>query len=148
MTGFFETSMVSKRGPDAAVREVDQHAEGVHPLHDGHAEIAEADVLSLGGAGAQVVQLVVGELDLADAEVVEEVDVVDDAVEMGAVLEAEQDAELAFALGLEDVGAPADVNQLVGMAGEVPLPFREVLDRGIVGERRSTRPVRVSSPSR
>src|SRR5262245_20449483 len=107
-------------------------------MHDIHSEIAQADILSLGASGAERIQLVVGELDLANAEVVEEVDVPDVAVEVSGVLEIQHHPELPLPLGLQDVRGAANMDELVAVSREVAVPGREIANRGLVRKSRSS----------
>ena len=94
-------------GPVAAVRNVHDHADAVHPLDDARAELGEAGIGRLEGAAADQVLEVVGQLRLTLAESVEHVHIVRRS-KMLRVLKADQDAELALAPGALEVAGPRD----------------------------------------
>jgi len=79
-----------------AVPRVDEHPDLVHPPHERDAPVGEARVARLGAAGTREVPRVVGQLDDADPEVVEEFEVREIALEMVGVLEVEDDPALAL----------------------------------------------------
>ena len=86
-------------GLGADVGEVAQDAEPVHLGQHVAAEVGEAAVALLVAAGADEVLGVVGELDDAQAELVEEREVVEAVLDAARVLPAEDDAGLALPLG-------------------------------------------------
>ena len=82
----------------AAVAHVDDHVQLVEALDDGAPEVGDAAGVVLRAAVTHEVAKVVRELDLAEAEVVEEVDPFDVGAERDGVLEVDDDAVLALAV--------------------------------------------------
>ena len=75
----------------ADMAEVDQDAGAVHLAHDFLAGARQARILVLVAAAAQLILVVVGELDRAHAQLGEQLDEADAALQQVGVLEAEQD---------------------------------------------------------
>src|SRR5262249_59199208 len=117
------------RGLGADMAQVAEDTDAVH-LGDGLApEIAEPAIDALVAAGADQVLRVVGELDDADAELLEEPDVAELILEGTDVLEAEHDPGLARVLRAADVGGGASGRDEVGVLAEEALPLRDVPHR-------------------
>jgi hypothetical protein len=91
------------RGLRPDMREVDEDPDAVHLGHDLAAEIRQAGVAALVAPCPDHVLRVVGELDDADADLLEELHVAEPVLEGGRVLKAEDDAGLALTLGAADV---------------------------------------------
>ncbi len=80
------------------LREIAQDAEAVHLGHHVMAEVGKAAVAALVAARAHPVLGVVGHLDDADAEFVEQRQIFDAVLDGTGVLPAEDDARLVLAL--------------------------------------------------
>ncbi len=96
----------------AAVAHVDDHVQLVEPLDDGAPEVGDTAGVVLRTAVADEVAKVVGKLDLAQAEVVEEVDSINVGAERDGVLEVDDDPVLALAVDPLDVVRVQDEGDL------------------------------------
>ena len=114
-----------ERGAIADMREVDQDARAVHLVHDLAAEARQAGVVGLVAASAEVVLVVVGELNDADAHVGEQLDEMDAAVEQRGVLEAEHDGDAPGGVGGFDVLAGERDRHDVGVLAREIAPPRD-----------------------
>ena len=115
--------------PVADVGQVDEDAEAVHLGDRLGPEVGQPSGNALVAAVAEQVALVVGDLDDADAESVEEGEPVQAVFDGRRVLEAEYDARPAVALGGEDVVGRPDRGDRVGALPEPGVPPGEVVDR-------------------
>ena len=85
------------------VRDVDDHAEPVHFLHDLPAELGEAGAGRVQLAGANAIIESPGKQDVADTELVKRLQVLDPVLDELAALGAEQNANLPLLLRVEDI---------------------------------------------
>ena len=113
-------------GLGADVGEVAQDAEPVHLGQHVAAEVGEAAVALLVAAGADEVLGVVGELHDAQAQLMEEGEMVEAVLDAARVLPAQDDAGLALPLGALDVVGGVDLGDEVGVVAQPGLPAREV----------------------
>ena len=91
-----------QRGAVAAVRDIDRHAEPVHPRQNPFTVSGEAPLPGIGGAAAQAI-VVIGELGHALPQFVERIDVVH-RPEVIRILLADDDPEFSLGLGAGNVG--------------------------------------------
>jgi hypothetical protein len=116
-----------RRRVAAHVRQVDHDADAVHFRDHFAAEVGQAAV-ALVAAGADQVLRVVAKLHDAHAHVGERLDVADVVLERMRVLEAEDDAGLAFLLRAEDVVGGAHQRQQLAVVADLLLHHADVVD--------------------
>ncbi len=107
-------------GAMAAVGDVHEHAEAVHLVDHGTAEIGQADVLVVAAAAGEIVA-VVGEQHLPDAEPVIELHHLDPTVECVHALDVESHGHFAVRLGPFDLDDGPDQDEIVRVR-EDPVP--------------------------
>ena len=109
--------------------QVDHHAELVHARDDVASVAAQPRIGRLETAFAQDVAVVVRELDDADAESLEVVEIRRVALEHRRVLESVDEAESPGLLGAPDVRERIDLHQDIGMRLQLVLPVGHPMER-------------------
>src|ERR1700757_2718210 len=117
-----EDDVARRDGADMA--QITQHPAAVHLAPPRVPKAAEPGVARLVTAGAGEVLRIVGDLRDADAELLEQLDIVDPVLEPRSVLEAENDPGSAFHFGAANVGGGPHRRYQVGILGEPALPLR------------------------
>ncbi len=108
--------------------EVAEHADAVHLRQDFLAEAGEAAVNFLQITGTGIVLRIVGELHDPDAEILEDLHVIELVFERRRVLPADDDAGLVLRLGGMDIGDSANRTENVVVFTQEALPFGNVAD--------------------
>ena len=126
-------------GVVADVAQVDEHAEAVHLVDDGAAEIGEAVIFRIvGGAVGPFVVLEVGEGHVARAELVELPQRGEAAADLVPALDPDQRSDFAGLVDAHDVVRGAGQREVVGIGFDQPLDDVDLLDRladrGVAGD--------------
>ena len=125
-----------ERSAVAAVRNIDQHASGVHRLDNAHPEIADAAVDAVSGARTNAILGIVRQLRTTLAKIVERFDVSRRAEVIG-VLKPHDDGATAILLGAHDIGERADASEDMAVARNEVAPDGEEAER-LVPRRRAS----------
>ncbi len=116
-----------------AVADVDDHIEFVEAFDDGSSEVGDAAGVVFGAAVSDEVAEVVGELDLSESEVVEDVDAVEVGGKGDGVLEVDDESVLAVAVCALDVVCAEDEDEFAVEGVEDGACFRHALECGFEG---------------
>src|SRR4029079_7369728 len=120
-----------ERGTVATVRHVNSHADFIHALDDGDAEIGDTVVASFSRTIADQIARVVSELRNALAEAAKEINIVR-TPEVFRILPAENDPDLARLLDSLQVGRAVDAHEGIAVVRDKTVPRSKELECAVV----------------